>query len=53
MYACALYVCLVPAELKRGCGILWKLEIQTVVSVTWVLRIEPRASARTGSALNC
>lgn len=52
MYASALCVCLVPAEARRECYTLLKLQLEMVVSFMWVLGVKLASSGRAAAAFD-
>ena len=52
MYVCALYACLAPKEVRRGCGIPWNWNNVVIIHIFWMPRSELGFSARAASTLN-
>lgn len=48
MCVCALHVCMVPTEARRGHWIPWDWRYRQLKSTMWVLRTEPESSAKAG-----
>lgn len=49
----AQYMCLLPAEARRGCPIPWSWSYRLFGAAKWVLRTEARSSGRATSVPNC